>query len=104
MNAAIPWYKSPQTLGLITTAVSAIVAAFPKIGQILGWSSPSDVSAAVSAAFGFVAIIAPIIGTIVRAKSTVQPLTLTQKGADVHPATVAANQPMSSWQTPGGSK
>jgi hypothetical protein len=74
---AIPWYKSAQQIGLVTTAISAIIAMFPKAGQLLGLSSPTDVS---------------IIGTFIRARSTVQPLTLTQSGADIHPNTLANAQ------------
>jgi hypothetical protein len=86
---AIPWYKSPQQIGLVTTAVSAFIALFPKVGQLLGWSSPSDISNGVTAVFGVIALVAPIVGTFIRAKSTVQPLTLTQAGADIHPNTLA---------------
>jgi hypothetical protein len=89
---AIPWYKSPQTIGLVTTFVSAAIALFPKVGQLLGMSSPGDVSNAVSTVFGFIAVAAPFIGTIVRAKSKEQPLTMTQAAADSHPATQAVIQ------------
>lgn len=89
---AIPWYRSPQQIGLVTTAVSALIALFPKLGQMLGWTSPTDVSAGVTSVFGVIAVIAPIIGTFIRAKSTVQPLTLTKAAAEVHPNTVANAQ------------
>jgi len=36
--------------------------------------------------------VAPLIGTIVRSRSKVQPITLTQGNADVHPATIAAER------------
>ena len=85
MNA-IPWYKSPQTIGLVTTAVSALIALFPKIGPAIGINSAADISTVVTNIFGTIAILAPIVGTIVRAKSTVQPITLTQSQADAHPA------------------
>jgi len=100
---AIPWYRSPQQIGLVTTAVSALVAIFPKIGQLLGWSSPGDIANGVTAVFGAIAIIAPIIGTFIRAKSTVQPLTLTQAAAEVHPNTIANAQaplPVTGVKTP----
>ena len=92
---AIPWYKSPQQIGLVTTAVSALIAVFPKLGQLLGWSSPGDVANGITAIFGVIAVIAPVIGTFIRARSTVQPLTLTQASADVHPNTLAnAEKPL----------
>lgn len=89
---AIPWYRSPQQIGLVTTAVSALIALFPKIGKMLGWNTPDDVSAGVTSVFGVIAVIAPIIGTFIRAKSTVQPLTLTKAAAEAHPNTVANAQ------------
>jgi hypothetical protein len=88
---ALPWYRSPQQIGLVTTAASAFIALFPKVGQLLGWTSPGDVANGVTAFFGAIAIIAPIIGTFIRARSPVQPLTLTASSAEVHPATLAAN-------------
>ena len=88
MNA-IPWYKSPQQIGLVTTAISALIAIFPKLGQELGWTSPSDVTNGVTQVFGVIAVIAPLVGALVRARSKIQPLTLTQSAADVHPNTLA---------------
>lgn len=88
---AIPFYKSPQTIGLVTTFVSAAIALFPKAGQLLGLAAPGAVESAVTSIFGAIAVIAPIVGAIARTKSTVQPITLTQAQADVHPVTVAAN-------------
>jgi hypothetical protein len=86
---AIPWYKSPQEIGLITTAVSALIALFPKVGQLLGLTSASDIATAVTNVFGVIALIAPVIGSIVRVNSKAQPLTLTQAGAEAHPNTQA---------------
>jgi hypothetical protein len=91
MAAAIPFYRSPQTIGLITTFIAAAVALFPKAGQLLGLTSPTEIATAVSNIAGLVALVAPVIGTIFRVKqSSGQPITLTQAGADAHPATLAA--------------
>jgi hypothetical protein len=91
MAAAIPFYKSPQTLGLITTFIAAAVALFPKAGAALGLTSSTAISTAVSNVAGLIAMIAPVVGTVVRAKQTSgQPITLTQTAADNHPATLAA--------------
>ena len=90
--AAIPWYKSPQTIGLITTAVSAAVALFPKVGQLLGLTSPTSISDAVSSAATVIALIAPVVGAIFRVKSKDQPITLTQAAADNHEVTVLAER------------
>jgi hypothetical protein len=86
---ALPWYKSPQTIGLVTTAVSAFIALSPKLGTLLGLNSPTAVENAVTVVFGFIAFVAPVIGTIVRSNSKLQPITLTQAAADAHPASVA---------------
>jgi hypothetical protein len=90
MAAAIPFYKSPQTLGLITTFVAAAVALFPKAGAALGLTSPTAISTAVSNVAGVIALLAPVVGTIFRVNTAEQPITLTQAAADVHPATIAA--------------
>jgi hypothetical protein len=90
MPVAIPWFKSPQTIGLITTFVAAAVALFPKAGIALGLTSPGAISTAVSNVAGVIALLAPLVGTIFRVNSDVQPITLTQAAADNHPATVAA--------------
>lgn len=86
---AIPWYRSPVQIAQVTTVVSGIIALFPKVGQLLGWTTPGDISTGVTAIFGVIAVIAPIYGSIKRAKSPIQPLTLTQTAADIHPNTVA---------------
>jgi hypothetical protein len=97
---ALPWYRSPQQIGLVTTAISAVIALFPKVGQLLGWSSPTDVTNGVTTIFGFIAVVAPVIGSFIRARSTVQPLTLTKADAAVHPNTIAAAQEELKSQTP----
>ncbi len=87
--AAIPWYKSPVQIANVTAFISAIIALFPEVGKKLGMSTPTDVSTAVTTIFAFIAIAAPAVGGILRAKSKVQPLTMTAKQAEVHPNTVA---------------
>lgn len=88
---AIPWYKSPQTIGLITTFIAAGIALFPKVGAKFGLTSPDAISAAVQNIFAGISVVAPMIGVIVRSmQKTGQPITLTQAGADAHPATLAA--------------
>lgn len=86
---AAPWYKSPVQIAQVTSLLSALVAMCPRVGVVLGLNSPNDVSNAVTTVFAFIAIAAPLVGTVLRARSTIQPLTLTQASADNHPATVA---------------
>jgi hypothetical protein len=88
--AAAPWYTSKVQIAQITALISAAAAMFPKIAAKFGLAQPADVQVAVETTFGFIAIAAPVLGTIWRAKSTIQPLTLTRAAAAVHPATIAA--------------
>jgi hypothetical protein len=96
---AIPWYKSPQQIMHVTTAVSALLALSPKaaaaIGAFLGidLSTPANVQVAVEALFGFIAIVAPSVGAWLRARSKVQPLTISQKKADAVNAPAADSPP-----------
>jgi hypothetical protein len=87
---AVPWYQSPVQIAQVSTLISAAIALYPKAGNLLGLSTPADVETAVTTIFGTIALVAPIIGTFLRAKSKLQPLTLTQAAADAHPANVAA--------------
>lgn len=87
--SAIPWYKSPVQIANVTAFASAIIALFPQVGRALGLATPTDVSTAVTTVFAFAAIVAPAVGGILRAKSKVQPLTLTAAQAEAHPNTVA---------------
>ena len=88
---AAPWYQSPVQITQITTFISAVIAMFPKWGVAMGLETPEKINTAVTATFGFIAVIAPFVGMVLRAKSTIQPLTLTQGKADIHPATLMAN-------------
>jgi hypothetical protein len=90
---AIPWFRSPQTIGLITTFIAAAVALFPKAGVLLGLTTPGAIQTAVENIAGVIALLAPVVGTVFRVKSTLQPITLTQAAADVHPVTIAAHVP-----------
>lgn len=89
---AIPWYQSPVQKAQIASLLAALVALSPKIGQVIGISTPGAAAAWVENIFGAITLLAPLIGTILRARSKLQPLTLTQGKADVHPATIAAER------------
>jgi hypothetical protein len=93
---AVPWYRSPVQVAQVTSGVSALIALFPRAGQALGWTTPGDISNGVAAIFGAITVIAPIYGSIKRAASSIQPLTLTQTAADMHPNTLANAQPPTS--------
>jgi hypothetical protein len=87
---AVPWYESKVQIAQVTALISAIVAMFPKVGTYIGITTATQVAPWVETVFGFIALAAPLVGTVLRAKSKYQPLTLTQAGADSHPATIAA--------------
>lgn len=89
-QGAIPWYRSPVQVSQVTTVVSALLAISPKAAGLLGLTTPDQIAAAVQAVFGAVAILAPLVGSVLRARSSIQPLTFTKAGADSHPATMAA--------------
>jgi predicted lipid-binding transport protein (Tim44 family) len=87
---AVPWYQSKVQISQVAALVSAGVALSPKLGKLIGVNTPAEAMIWVETVFGFIALVAPILGTIWRAKSKLQPLTFTQAAADVHPATIAA--------------
>jgi hypothetical protein len=89
-GAAAPWYTSSVQIAQVVTAVSALVAIFPKIASTFGLTSLDKIQATVTAVFGTIAFLAPIIGIAYRAVSKLQPLTLTKGSAEAHPATIAA--------------
>jgi hypothetical protein len=99
---AVPWYQSPVQLAQTTAFVSAALALFPKIAASLGLETPDKVSNAVTVVFSCAAVVAPLLGMVLRAKSTIQPLTLTAAKADAHPATIAAAAKASAGTAPGG--
>lgn len=88
---AVPWYQSPVQIAQVSSLVSTLVALFPQVGKAMGLETPSAVSNAVTLVFGVIAGVAALFGMVKRAKSNIQPLTLTQAKADVHPATLLAN-------------
>lgn len=88
---AVPWYQSPVQISQVTTFVSAVIAMFPKWGTAVGITTPDQVNTAVTTVFGFIALVAPFVGMILRARSKIQPLTLSQAKADAHPATAVAD-------------
>jgi hypothetical protein len=89
-GAAAPWYTSSVQKAQIVSIVSALVALSPKAGKLIGVNTPAEAAVWVETVFGFITLVAPILGSIWRARSKLQPLTLTKGNAEVHPATLAA--------------
>jgi hypothetical protein len=74
----------------VVTLVSALAAISPKVANTFGLTSLAAIQTAVESIFGTIAVLAPVLGTIWRARSNLQPLTLTKASAAAHPATVSA--------------
>jgi len=89
---AIPWYQSPTMIGAVVTIASTLASLMPKAAAVLGWTDPSKINSDVTAGFTVIALIAGAFTAYKRAKSTVQPLTATQAGADA--AIAAAPTPL----------
>lgn len=88
---AIPWYRSPVVIAQVSSIVTGIVAVTPKSSAIaaLGLTSPETVSADVSLIFGVIAGLAQVVALVARTRSSIQPVTLTQVGADMHVNTLS---------------
>lgn len=99
--AAIPWYQSHVVIAQVSSAISGLVALSPHLGWVkaLGLTDPSTVENDVTLVFGALAAIAQVVALIARMRSRIQPVTLTQIGADLHPNTLAVNQAASSKST-----
>lgn len=87
---AVPWYQSKVQIAQVVTLVSALAAISPKVANTFGLTSLAAIQTAVESIFGTIAVLAPVLGTIWRARSNLQPLTLTKASAAAHPATVSA--------------
>ncbi len=76
--AALPWYRSPVYVGIVTSLLSQLVAlagyadAFPT----------AQINAVVEAVFQILAVGALLVSEVKRRKSDVQPLTLTKASAE----------------------
>lgn len=88
MDASV-WYRSPVFVGALVSVLCQILAL---IG--FGGIATEDVAKAVDGILQLVAIAAGAYAVWKRKQSTVQPLTLTQKGADNHPNTIANAAPV----------
>jgi hypothetical protein len=87
---ALPWYQSPVMIAQVVTAITAFTAIAPQVAVKFGLTDQSAITNTVSSLFGVIAFIATLYGAFKRKTSTVQPLTMTQAAADVHPATAVA--------------
>lgn len=95
MNAT-PWFRSPVAVGILVSLVTLMTLLFPRVAVILGLVDPASIQTFVESLLGNVGTIMAAIGVLAnlvalvkRVRSQIQPLTLTQKGADSHPVTVA---------------
>ena len=86
---AIPWYKSSVTRGALISFATLLGVLAPKLAAVLGLTSTNAISAVVDNLLIVCAAIAALSTFIARVRSPIQPVTLTQAAADVHPATIA---------------
>jgi hypothetical protein len=84
---AVPWYTSPVYIGALVTVISTLATLAPKAANALGLTTPGAIQTSVQNVFGVIALLSGIFTALKRQSSTVQPLTLTQAQADIHPAT-----------------
>lgn len=94
---AIPWYKSPVQVAQVVSLIAGLSMLFPKVAAQFGWTSNDAIQAWVESVFGAIGILittgsvlANVIGIHFRARSKIQPLAFTQKGADEHPTAPVA--------------
>jgi hypothetical protein len=90
---AIPWYRSPVMISQVVSFISALTAIAPKLTNAVGLTSPDAITQTVTAVFGVITLVSTTYGAVKRARSTIQPITLTQAAADVHPQTLANAPP-----------
>lgn len=82
----VPWYTSPVQKAQAVSAVTAMIALFPKLGTLLGIKTPDQIAIWVETIFGVATLIAPIVGVFWRASSKLQPLAWTKSRAATTPA------------------
>lgn len=75
---AIPWYRSPVFIGAVVSIVSQLLVLTGLTDKV----SPEDVAKYVDAVFQVIALAAAVFAAVQRQRSTIQPLTMTQAGAD----------------------
>jgi hypothetical protein len=78
MNA-IPWYRSPVFIGAVTSVIAQVLVLLGKQDII----PPEVLNSYVEAVFQVIALVAATYAGIQRARSTVQPITVTKNGAEV---------------------
>lgn len=81
MNA-LPWYKSPVYISLVTSIVSQLLAFAGRANLF----PAEDINAFVTNVFQAIAIAAVLLGEWKRRNSEVQPIALTQKSAEAKDA------------------
>src|ERR1700679_2231959 len=84
-GVTVPWYQSAVQKAQVVSAVTALIALFPKMGAVLGIKTPSEVATWVETIFGFATLAAPIVGIVWRAASHLQPLKWSKKAAAITP-------------------
>jgi hypothetical protein len=84
MDPALPWYKSPVYVGIVTSLVSQALALAGRADLF----AVEEINSFVAGTFQFIALAALAVSEIKRRKSAVQPLTLTKAGAEAKAAEI----------------
>jgi hypothetical protein len=85
-GVAAPWYTSQVQKAQVVSAVTALIALFPKAGTLLGIKTPDQVAVWVESIFGIATLAAPLVGILWRSRSKLQPLAWTKARAAATPA------------------
>lgn len=92
---AIPITKSPISLATIVSIISTLAVLAPSLAAKVGLTSPDAINSTAGAIYTIatlgVTLVSSVIALIARIRSKIQPVTLTQAGADAKAA--AAPQP-----------
>lgn len=91
---AIPFYKNPAQIAMLTTAITGFAAAFPKAGIVtaLNLGDAQAVSTLVSQIFASIAAASLVFGIVAQWLSKLHPMTATAKQALSSTATQAVIQ------------
>ena len=89
---AIPFYRSPVYLCAMGTVLGALTTLYPKVAAAIGITTPAGATAFIELVGAGMTLAGGAVIWIIRQISTLQPITLTQKGATDAPATLARVQ------------
>jgi hypothetical protein len=78
----VPWYTSPVYKGIAVALICGIVSISPKVAASFGLIDKESINTFVTDLFQGIGMLSLVYAERKRAKSEIQPLTLSQKSAD----------------------